>query len=47
MAKSMIHPLHITLPGSGTYEAIFEMSPLVQLTSFSDGMSPQDLLFKA
>lgn len=47
MIGSMIHPLNSVLSSSGIYEAIFEMSHIVQLNSFWGAMWPQDLLFKA
>lgn len=47
MTGSMIYLLNTVVSGPGVYQVIFEMSPIVQLSSFWGAMSPQDLLCKA
>jgi len=47
MVGGVIHPHHAMLFGPEDYQVISEMSPFVSVSSFSGGMSPEHLLFKA
>ena len=47
MVGDVIHPLNTVFFGSGVYEAVTKMSPVVRLNSFTSAMSPQDLFLQA